>query len=56
MKTTNTELKPDIVYSKKKNYVFIEFKTMMPDKYSYQKRAQLKEFEKSIILKTSTKK
>ena len=49
MKNIKTTSKPDLVYSKKGNQVYIEFKTLMPSKFSSQKRTQLREFEKRII-------
>ena len=52
----NLESKPDLVYTKKGNYVYIEFKTLMPNKFSSQKRAQLREFDKRIMVKETSSK
>ena len=50
------ESKSDLVYSKRSNYVYIEFKALMPAKFSSQKRAQLREFEKKIMVKETKNK
>ena len=56
MKNIKTNAKPDLVYSKKGKSVYIEFKTLMPSKFSSQERAQLREFEKRIIKNDLTQK
>lgn len=56
MSNNETREKQNLVYSRKKDYVYIEFKTIMPSKISSQKRAELREFEKNFMTKYSNNK
>lgn len=52
MKKNISKSKSNTIYTKNKKYISPEFKTVLPNKFSAQKRSRLREFEKQIIEKS----